>query len=73
MDWIFKEHKGREKVLGNASKRGLHLAKKADAKVKLCPKCNLCFEYDYLSKNWRFYENFPTYGKIREHCPKCQE
>lgn len=56
----------------NGSKgKGLHLAKKADDKICVCPKCRLSYEYDYLSKQYLYYDNFPTYGKKKIICPKC--
>ena len=50
--------------------KGLHLAKKADEKIFVCSECNLCFEYDYHTKKYFYYEDFPTYGKTRKPCPK---
>jgi len=52
--------------------KGLHLAKKADEKIFYCDKCRICYEYDYLSKQHLYYDNFPSYGKQRKDCPKCQ-
>jgi hypothetical protein len=57
-------------------------AKRADEKIKLCKKCNLCWEFDYISSKsshnkaanrlvYLYYEDFPTYGKIIETCPNC--
>ena len=53
--------------------KGLHLAKKADDKIFYCVDCRICFEYDYLSKQTLYYDNFPSYGKKRKNCPKCSK
>tara|TARA_R100001594_G_scaffold77860_3_gene112427 strand:+ start:19696 stop:20142 length:447 start_codon:yes stop_codon:yes gene_type:complete len=57
-------------------------AKRADEKIKFCKQCKLCWEHDYnaskTSNNrllnrlvYIYYEDFPTYGKIEETCPRC--
>ncbi len=59
-------------------------AKIADERVKHCPECGVCWEFDrYTSKNphnieknrlfYNYYEDFPVYGKKKEICPKCKE
>ena len=61
----------RIKKNNGSSGKGLHLAKKADDKIFVCPTCGICHEYDYHSKSTLYYDNFPTYGKKRTNCPKC--
>ena len=53
----------------------------ADQKIKVCNKCSKCWEKTRIGisegrttteKDFIiFYEDFPTYGKMREICPKC--
>ena len=61
-----------QRIIKKGSKgKGLHLAKKADEKIKHCLTCKQCYEWDYLSKQYSYYDDFPTYGKAKEDCPKC--
>jgi len=69
------------------SRNGVHHAKVADIKIKHCKSCNKCWEIDQQalrnynpdSKIWIkkelyiYYEDFVTYGKSKEECPKCLE
>ena len=64
---------------------GKDFARKADIKIKHCRCCGICWEVDYQAlrnyspekKLWQrnqayiYYEDFPTYGKPKEDCPKC--
>ena len=56
--------------------KGCGLDKKADSNIKLCKECNHCWEPkarpDNSSTKYMWYKNFPTYGKERKICPKCQ-
>jgi len=76
-DWVFGEPttKGYDasKVEG----------KRTDENIKYCEQCDCCWELDkYLSKQgnnislkrniYHYYEDFPTYGKKREICPRCK-
>lgn len=44
--------------------------------VKLCSKCNNCWEYTGEKKNkkkvWEYLENFPKLGKPLKVCPDCK-
>lgn len=54
-----------------------------DIKIKHCKSCDCCWEMDYQSlrnmskKAWSrkeeyiYYEDFVTYGKVKEICPRC--
>lgn len=70
-----------------AKKKSYNLAKKADEKIAHCESCNVCWEADnniatrfdketgkYKKRvAYLYYEDFPTYGKQKETCPKCLE
>ena len=53
--------------------------KKADKVIRHCQKCSRCWEHKisltnrkkFSLSNFNWYENFPTYGKVKEVCPKC--
>lgn len=52
-------------------------SKLADSNIKYCTKCNTCYEQtmmrNYVAKNCVviFYEDFPSYGKEKKDCLKC--
>lgn len=42
-------------------------------KVKLCPECNDCWEYDRYSRERIFvYDEFPKYKLKKETCVRCK-
>jgi hypothetical protein len=49
--------------------------RKVDEIIKLCPECKTCWEMIYNGhKHYpQWLEDFPTIGKKRETCPKCEE
>ena len=57
-------------------------AKRADKTIKLCTKCDKCWEIDIASTTsymkrvkkiyYVYYKDFPSYGKPVEVCPKCK-
>tara|TARA_R100000742_G_C4266552_1_gene84661 strand:- start:481 stop:726 length:246 start_codon:yes stop_codon:yes gene_type:complete len=58
-------------------------AKRADKNIKACPTCKVCWEIDKDATSsvcnrerniivHSYYENFPTYGKKFEKCPRCK-
>ena len=58
-------------------------AKRTDKSVKYCNGCSMCWEhnneYSKSSGSRKYgkisiykYNNFPTYGKVRELCPTCK-
>ena len=67
-------------VKDKTKKNGYHLAKKADVKISHCETCNCCWEQNYLAirnfkpktKRWIRRDEFPTYGKAKKVCPRCQ-
>ena len=53
-------------------------ARLADQRVKHCLVCSVCWEAPNSKKKRQvmrtnYYENFPSYGKQKETCPKCKE
>lgn len=63
--------------------RNMFDAKRTDKHIKHCPTCGQCYELDFTStklsqrrnktsKVYHYYNDFPTYGKKEEICPKCQ-
>ena len=53
-------------------------ARLADQRVKHCLICSVCWEAPNSKKKRQvmrtnYYENFPSYGKPKETCPKCKE
>ena len=53
-------------------------ARLADHRVKHCLVCSICWEAPNSKKRrevmrTNYYENFPSYGKPKETCPKCKE
>lgn len=52
-------------------------SKLADENIKYCTKCNTCYEQtilrNYVAKNRVviFYQDFPSYGKEKKDCLKC--
>jgi len=52
-------------------------SKLADENIKYCTKCNTCYEQtilrNYVAKNRVviFYEDFPSYGKEKKDCLRC--
>ena len=62
-------------------KRSLNKKKKyihdTDKAIKVCPKCNRCWEQTRLTGNHRdkktiYYDNFPKFGKEIKSCNKCK-
>ena len=62
-------------------KRSLNKKKKyihdTDKAIKVCPKCNRCWEQTRLTGNHRdkktiYYDNFPKLGKEIKTCNKCK-
>lgn len=52
-------------------------AKKADRNIYFCTSCNTCWEIigknqGYSKNSVSYYENFPTYGKIKKQCIRCK-
>ena len=70
-DWILKHFKADYKY-GAKKKDRSWGKKKADDALFACPKCSMVFEYVRLSKGYNYYEDFPTYGKKKKECPKCE-
>ena len=80
---IIKEYINREKIdTSNFSEttRNMFDAKRTDKHVKYCPICTKCFEFDMIATKsylenarmvYHYYDDFPSYGKEREICPKC--
>jgi hypothetical protein len=53
-------------------------ARLADQRVKHCLICSICWEEPNSKKKRKvtrtnYYEDFPSYGKPKEICPKCRE
>lgn len=53
-------------------------SKAADRNIKYCKNCNKCWEITLIN-NFRkkerkisYYDNFPSYGKIKETCDACK-
>ena len=53
-------------------------AVRTDNSIKVCKKCNSCWEIDIEANRnnkyktcYAWYFNFPKYGKKIETCPKC--
>jgi len=76
-DWLFGEKT--TKGFDGSLQEG----KRTDTRIKVCTKCNLCWELDKyhtkqhhnVRKNLKvycYYEDFPTYGKVKEICPRCK-
>ena len=53
-------------LTSNALQRRVKDARNADIRVKYCTKCKKCWEKEM------YYENFPSYGKIKEICKRCK-
>lgn len=58
----------------NKKKKYIHDTDKA---IKVCPKCNRCWEQTRLTGNHRdkktiYYDNFPKLGKEIKTCNKCK-
>jgi hypothetical protein len=75
--WLFGETTTKKK--DSCLVEGKH----TDERIKYCKYCNCCWEKDYYQsqqknnsssgKNiYRYYKDFPTYGKEKEKCPKCK-
>ncbi len=71
-DWLFNHFKADYKYGVKKKRDHSSNKKKADAMLRYCKKCNIVWEYDRVSKQNLYYDDFPTYGKIREECPKCK-
>ena len=74
---------GTNKTIKNKYKEKNPDAEVADKRIKHCQVCNICWEGDkFRNKNssrkkknktlYRYYKNFPSYGKIKKICPKCE-
>ena len=46
--------------------------KQADDILRFCKKCKVVWEYTPFNKQCHYYDDFPSYGKTREECPKCK-
>jgi len=58
----------------NRKKKYIHDTDKA---IKVCPKCNKCWEKTRLTSTQRgkktiYYKNFPKYGKEIKSCDNCE-
>ena len=47
----------------------VHDARTADRVVRFCPQCKKC--YETVNKNCYYYTDFPTYGKKKVACKRC--
>ena len=49
--------------------------RRADNRVKYCPKCKCCWEMMRKDSGdtFLYYENFVSYGKRKEVCNKCNK
>jgi len=49
--------------------------KRADARVKYCPKCKCCWEMMRKDSvdTYLHYDDFVSYGKKKEICNKCNK
>ena len=74
---------GTTKPIKNKYKEKNPDAEVADKRIKHCLICNICWEgnrfkskntasKDYKKRYYRYYKNFPSYGKIKQTCPKCE-
>ena len=48
-------------------------ARKADSELKVCPSCKVVWEvmtYNQTTE-YKYYHNFPRFGKSRLICPSC--
>ncbi len=45
---------------------------KADDILRYCPKCKQVWEFTPFDKSFKYYEDFPSLGKKREECKKCE-
>ena len=54
-----------------------HDGVRADKRIKYCKKCNQCYEISITWWNGRiqidYYKNFPSYGKEKKICMRCEE
>jgi len=64
-------------ITSKQRKRG-NASAMADARIKHCKRCNLCWEKSLNFDNkkskkdmFSYYNNFPSFGKVKEMCPKC--
>ena len=48
-------------------------AKKADKDLKACPVCSVVWEIMVFNQtlDYKYYHNFPRYGKKKSVCPSC--
>ena len=70
IDWVVNhEEWGRVKPdKGNEKNR----PEKTDRKLKYCIKCERVWEYTKYNNKLTHYDDFPSYGKIREMCGECR-
>tara|TARA_R100000808_G_C2082287_1_gene105706 strand:+ start:333 stop:572 length:240 start_codon:yes stop_codon:yes gene_type:complete len=53
-------------------------ARNADSRVKYCIQCRKCWEiltidnFSKKSRDVRYYDDFPSYGKVKQKCDKCK-
>jgi hypothetical protein len=53
-------------------------AKKADENIFFCTSCKKCWEFYtfntrfYNENSYSYYDNFPSYGKKKVTCAKCE-
>ena len=65
-------------LTSNSLQRRVKDAKNADTRVKYCIECRRCWEiiiinnFTKKSREIRHYEDFPSYGKVKEKCDKCK-
>ncbi len=54
-------------------KNGTYSWDECDTNIFVCPKCKTAWQMPVSGgREFSFYEDFPTIGKIRKECPKCR-
>jgi len=51
----------------------LNHAKSIDSNMYFCEKCRKVWQYPMFARSSQaeYYNDFPSYGKARRECPKC--